>query len=228
MSRARGGAGVQSEDDDLISTMGPWVYGLPIGKTSNSASLVTVCCCSLRRGFEVYKQVCAACHSLEYMAFRELVNVTHTEKEMKAIAAEYEIQDGPNQNGEMFMRPGRLSDKFPSPYPNDEAAKVANNGALPPDLSYVVLGRHGQEDYVYALLLGYTEPPAGFKLQEGLYYNPYFTGQAIGMGQALYDGTIEYEDGTPATASQMAKDVCTFLRFTSEIKHDERKSMVIK
>ncbi|XP_025909228.1 cytochrome c1, heme protein, mitochondrial, partial [Nothoprocta perdicaria] len=105
---------------------------------------------SLRRGFQVYRQVCSACHSLEYVAFRNLVGVTHSEAEAKALAEEVEVLDGPDENGEMFMRPGKISDAFPKPYPNAEAARAANNGALPPDLSYIVNARHGGEDYVFS------------------------------------------------------------------------------
>ncbi|CAN8025112.1 unnamed protein product, partial [Ixodes persulcatus] len=139
-----------------------------------------------------------------------------------------QILDGPNEEGLMFERPGKLSDYFPRPYPNDEAARAANNGSLPPDLSFITNARHGGEDYLFALLTGYCDPPAGVKIQEGQYYNPYFPGGAIGMAQALYNEAMEYSDGTPATVSQMAKDVCTFLKYCTEPEHDERKRMFIK
>ncbi|XP_006107219.1 cytochrome c1, heme protein, mitochondrial [Myotis lucifugus] len=139
-----------------------------------------------------------------------------------------EIQDGPNDDGEMFMRPGKLSDYFPKPYPNPEAARAANNGAVPPDLSYIVRARHGGEDYVFSLLTGYCEPPTGVSLREGLYFNPYFPGQSIGMAPPIYDEVLEFDDGTPATMSQVAKDVCTFLRWASEPEHDHRKRMGLK
>ncbi|KAF0314216.1 Cytochrome c1, heme protein, mitochondrial [Amphibalanus amphitrite] len=188
---------------------------------------------SVRRGYEVYKQVCAACHSMRYVAYRNLVGVTHTEDEAKAEAEQImvgreTVTDGPNDQGEMFQRPGKLSDYFPSPYPNDEAARAANNGALPPDLTYITSARHGGEDYLFHLLTGYCDPPAGVKLQDGQYYNPYFPGGAISMAQALYNEIIEYEDGTPATQSQLAKDVTTFLKWTAEPEHDTRKRMIIK
>ncbi|XP_043216261.1 cytochrome c1, heme protein, mitochondrial-like [Amphibalanus amphitrite] len=183
---------------------------------------------SVRRGYEVYKQVCAACHSMRYVAYRNLVGVTHTEDEAKAEAEQIMVTDGPNDQGEMFQRPGKLSDYFPSPYPNDEAARAANNGALPPDLTYITSARHGGEDYLFHLLTGYCDPPAGVKLQDGQYYNPYFPGGAISMAQALYNEIIEYEDGTPATQSQLAKDVTTFLKWTAEPEHDTRKRMIIK
>ncbi|RXM92852.1 Cytochrome c1, heme protein, mitochondrial [Acipenser ruthenus] len=141
---------------------------------------------------------------------------------------EVEVVDGPDDNGEMFTRPGKLSDYFPKPYPNPEAARAANNGALPPDLSYIVNARHGGEDYVFSLLTGYCDPPAGVSLLEGVYYNPYFPGQAIGMAPPIYNEVLEYDDGTPATMSQVAKDVCTFLRWAAEPEHDQRKRMGLK
>ncbi|XP_072412195.1 cytochrome c1, heme protein, mitochondrial [Chiloscyllium punctatum] len=183
---------------------------------------------SVRRGYQVYKQVCAACHGMEYVAFRNLVGATHTEEEAKALAEEVEVLDGPDENGEMFTRPGKLSDYFPQPYPNSEAARAANNGSLPPDLTHIANARHGGEDYIFTLLTGYCDPPAGISLREGLYYNPYFPGQAIGMAPPIYDEAVEYEDGTPASMSQIAKDVCTFLRWTAEPEHDQRKRMGLK
>ncbi|KYO17639.1 cytochrome c1, heme protein, mitochondrial [Alligator mississippiensis] len=183
---------------------------------------------SVRRGYQVYRQVCSACHSLEYLAFRHLVGVSHTEDEAKALASEVEVQDGPNDEGEMFMRPGKLSDYFPKPYPNPEAARAANNGAMPPDLSYIVLARHGGEDYIFSLLTGYCDPPSGVSVREGLYYNPYFPGQAISMAPPIYNEILEFDDGTPATMSQIAKDVCTFLKWAGEPEHDHRKLMGIK
>ncbi|TPX50695.1 hypothetical protein SeLEV6574_g00759 [Synchytrium endobioticum] len=183
---------------------------------------------SLRRGYQVYREVCAACHSLERIAWRNLVGVTHTENEAKTMAAEYEYEDGPNDRGEMFMRSGKLSDYMPKPYPNEEAARAANAGAYPPDLSCIARARHGEEDYVMALLLGYYDPPAGFKLPEGKHYNPYFPGGAISMARALYDEVVDYEDGTPNNASQLAKDVSAFLAWTSYPEHDERKKMGMK
>uniref|UniRef100_A0A8B9SV13 Cytochrome c n=1 Tax=Anas platyrhynchos TaxID=8839 RepID=A0A8B9SV13_ANAPL len=150
---------------------------------------------SVRRGYQVYKQVCSACHSMEYLAFRNLIGVTHTEEEAKALAEEVEVLDGPDENGEMFTRPGKISDYFPKPYPNPEAARAANNGALPPDLSYIVNARHGGEDYVFSLLTGYCDPPAGVSVREGLHYNPYFPGQAIGMAPPIYNEILEFDDG---------------------------------
>lgn len=142
---------------------------------------------SVRRGYQVYKQVCAACHSMKYIAYRNLVGVSHTEAEAKAEAEESMVRDGPDDQGNYFMRPGKLSDYFPSPYPNEEAARAANNGAYPPDLSYICSARHGGENYIFALLTGYHDAPAGVVLRDGQYYNPYFPGGAISMAQALYN-----------------------------------------
>jgi len=183
---------------------------------------------SARRGYFVYKQVCAACHSMKYVTYRELAGTIMTTEEAKREAEEVMVRDGPDDNGDYFERPGKLSDKFPDPYPNAEAAKAANNGALPPDLTYIIRAREGGEDYIFSLLTGYCEPPAGYELQEGLHFNPYFAGGAISMAQALYNEIIEYEDGTPATQSQLAKDVTTFLRWSTEIEHDVRKRMAVK
>lgn len=183
---------------------------------------------SIRRGFQVYRQVCASCHSVDKIAFRSLVGVTHDEASMKAIAETYEVIDGPNDNGEMFERPGKLSDTIPGPYKNEEQARAANGGALPPDLSLMVKARHYGIDYIFSLLTGYIEPPAGKVMLPGLHYNPYFPGGAIAMAKQLVDGQVEYEDGTPATEGQMAKDVACFLAWTAEPEHDERKKNGLK
>jgi len=183
---------------------------------------------SIRRGFQVYREVCSACHSLSRIAWRNLVGSSYTADEARTQAEDVEYEDGPNDAGEMFTRPGKLSDYLPAPYPNEEAARAANGGGLPPDLSLIIKARHGGADYVYSLLTGYVDPPAGVEIREGLNYNPYFPGGAISMARVLFDGVVEYEDGTPATASQMAKDVVTFLSWAAEPEHDERKKMGLK
>lgn len=213
--------------ESSISASGTEVHS-PENPWSHSGVISSLDHASIRRGYEVYKQVCAACHSMKYIAYRNLIGVSHTEAEAKAEAEEAQVKDGPNDVGEYFMRPGKLSDYFPSPYPNEEAARAANNGAYPPDLSWIVSARKGGEDYIFALLTGYHEPPAGIVLREGQYYNPYFPGGAIGMAQALYNEAMEYSDGTPATASQLAKDVSTFLKWASEPEWDDRKRILIK
>lgn len=178
---------------------------------------------SIRRGFQVYRQICQSCHSIDKIAFRQLVGVSHTEEQMKAIAESYELKDGPDDTGEMFDRPGKLSDKIPGPYRNEQEARSANNGALPPDLSLMVKARHDGANYIYALLTGYVEPPHGKTMLPGLHYNPYFAGGAIAMAKQLEDGQVEFEDGTPSSEAQMAKDVACFLAWTAEPEHDERK-----
>ncbi|KAK4876626.1 hypothetical protein RN001_009132 [Aquatica leii] len=210
---------VKASELELHAPEYPW---------SHSGYLASLDHASIRRGYEVYKNVCAACHSMRFMCYRNLVGVSHTEDEAKAEAAEVQVMDGPNELGEMFERPGKLSDHFPSPYPNEQAARAANNGAFPPDLTYIVSARHGAEDYIFSLLTGYCDAPAGVQLREGQYYNPYFTGGATSMAQAIYDEVIEYEDGTPAYASQLAKDICTFLKWAAEPEHDQRKQMLLK
>lgn len=151
-----------------------------------------------------------------------------TSEEAKAEAAEIEVQDGPDENGHMFMRPGKLSDYVPKPYPNDEAARAANGGALPPDLSLITKARPDGQNYVFSLITGYHEPPAGVTMKGNLNYNPYFPGGAIAMARNLYDGLVDYPDGTPATASQMAKDVTTFLSWAAEPDMEDRRKAGLK
>ncbi|KAL8256776.1 hypothetical protein R6Q59_028817 [Mikania micrantha] len=183
---------------------------------------------SIRRGHQVYQQVCASCHSMSLISYRDLVGVAYTEEETKAMAAEIEVVDGPNDEGEMFTRPGKLSDRFPEPYANEQAARFANGGAYPPDLSLITKARHNGQNYVFALLTGYRDPPAGVSIREGLHYNPYFPGGAIAMPKMLNDGAVEYEDGTPATEAQMGKDVVSFLSWAAEPEMEERKLMGFK
>ncbi|VDN58056.1 unnamed protein product, partial [Dracunculus medinensis] len=182
---------------------------------------------SVRRGYEVYKQVCAACHSMKYIRYRHFVDKIMTEEEAKAEAAEAIIHDI-DDKGMPIERPGTLNDSLPNPYPNAKAAAAANNGAVPPDLSLISYARHGGDDYIFSLLTSYFDPPAGIKVDEGKAYNPYFLGGVISMPQQLYDEGIEYKDGTPATLSQQAKDVSTFLRWTAEPYHDTRKLYAMK
>jgi ubiquinol-cytochrome c reductase cytochrome c1 subunit len=183
---------------------------------------------SIRRGFQVYQAVCANCHSLNFIAYRNLVDVAFTEEEVKAMAADVDVEDGPNEEGEMFSRPGKLTDKLPRPYPNENAARANNNGAYPVDLSLVVKARPHAEDYIFSLLTGYREPPAGVSVREGLYYNPYFAGGAIAMPQQLRPGVLTFDDGAEASISQLAKDVTTFLSWAAEPTHDERKRLGLK
>lgn len=176
-----------------------------------------------QRGLQVYREVCATCHSLDYIAFRNLTDLGYSEDEVKAIAAEYEVQDGPNDEGEMFARPGTPADRFPAPFANEKAARASNGGAYPPDLSLIVDARAGFEDYVYGVLVGYEEAPAGVTMMAGMNYNKYFPGHQIAMAQPLYEDGVTYADGTKASIEQMAKDVTTFLAWASEPNMEGRK-----
>ena len=186
----------------------------------------------LQRGYQVYKEVCAACHAMKFVAFRNLADVGgpgFTAAEVKALAATFEVNDGPNDDGDMFKRPGLPQDKFPSPFPNEKAARAANGGAYPLDLSLIAKARAQGPDYISALLgSGYTQPPAGFALGEGLHYNKYFPGFQIAMPKPLNADQVTYADGTKATVEQMAHDVAAFLMWTAEPKLEERKRMGLK
>ena len=182
---------------------------------------------AMQRGLQVYREVCSGCHGLRFIAFRNLGALGYGEDEIKAIAAEYSIEDGPNEEGEMFERPGRPPDRFPSPFPNDKAAAANNNGAVPPDLSLIVKARTGGADYVHGLLTGYAEPPEDLEILEGQNYNLYFPGNVTAMAPPLFEDAVEYGDGTPATVERMATDVATFLAWTAEPEMEERKSMGI-
>ncbi len=186
---------------------------------------------ALQRGYQVYTEVCSSCHSMKYVSYRNLAEKggpEFTEAQAKAIAASFEVTDGPNADGEMFTRPGKLSDKFVMPYENVKAAQAANGGAYPPDMSVLVKARGGGANYIYSLLQGYEDPPAGITLDEGVYYNKYMYGNKIKMANQLSDGLIEYGDGTEATVEQMSKDVTTFLMWTAEPHLEARHQMGFK
>ena len=183
---------------------------------------------ALQRGFQVYQEVCAGCHGVKYIAFRNLTEIGLSEDQVKAIAAEYEVEDGPDDDGEMFERPAILSDILPLPFANDNAARASNNGALPPDLSLIAKARTGGPDYLHALLVGYEDAPDDVMLNEGMSYNRYFRGNQIAMPPPLDEDAVEYTDGTPATVDQMASDVVNFLMWTAEPKLEVRKRMGIK
>ena len=185
---------------------------------------------SMQRGFKVFKEVCAACHSVNRIAFRNLTEVGFSEEEIKLLAAEYTVNDGPNEEGEMFDRPGLPSDRIPGPYANEQASRAANNGAYPPDLSLIIKAREGGANYVYSLLTGYTEAPKGFVLGENMHYNPYFAsgGRKLAMTPPLTsDGQVVYEDGTNSTIDQMARDVVNFLQWVAEPEMEKRKNLGI-
>ena len=180
---------------------------------------------ALQRGYQVYNEVCASCHSLKYLSYRNLAEKggpEFSEVEAKAIASNFEVTDGPNSTGEMYMRPAKLSDKFVMPYANVEEAKSANGGAYPPDMSVLVKARKGGADYIYSILLGYEDPPEDIKLDDGVYYNKYMYGKKIKMSAPLSDDIVEYSDGTKATTEQMAKDVVSFLMWASEPHLEQR------
>ena len=186
---------------------------------------------SLQRGYQVYQEVCSGCHSIQHLSYRNLSEKGGPEfslDEAKAIAAQFEVTDGPNDDGEMFTRPGRLSDKFVNPFPNIQAATAANGGAYPPDMSVLVKARKGGADYIYSLLLGYEEAPAGYELDDGVYYNKYIPGNKIMMSKPLSEGAVEYSDGTQATEAQMAKDIVTFLTWAAEPNLEARHKMGFK
>ena len=174
---------------------------------------------SLQRGYQVYSEVCAACHSMKYLSYRNLYEPGGPEfskEQAKIIASQFELTDGPNSDGEMFTRAARLSDNFVGPYENVQAATAANGGAYPPDMSVLVKARKGGADYIYSLLLGYEEPPEGITLDDGVYYNKYMAGNKIKMSNPLSEDIVTYLDGTKATEEQMAKDVTSFLAWSAE------------
>jgi len=183
---------------------------------------------ALQRGYQVYAGVCAGCHSLRLLSYRNLMAIGFTEDQVKKIAAAVQVKDGPNDQGEMFDRPGRPGDRFVKPFPNEEAARAGNNGALPPDLSLIVKARADGANYLHALLTGYKPPPAGTKVPEGMQYNLYFPGNQIAMPPPLNEGAVEYADKTKATVDQMARDVTTFLAWAAEPELEKRKRTGIK
>ena len=186
---------------------------------------------SLQRGYQVYQEVCAGCHSVQHLSYRNLFEEGGPEfskEEAKAIASQFEIEDGPNSDGEMFMRPARLSDNFVKPYPNVEASTAANGGAYPPDMSVLVKARAGGADYIYSLLLGYEEAPSDFELDDGVYYNKYMPGNKIKMSEPISDDIVEYSDGTETTKAQISKDVTAFLVWASEPHLESQHRMGFK
>ncbi len=198
----------------------------------------------LQRGFKVYREACAACHSMNLVAFRNLEALGFSDAQVKAIAADYTITDGPDADGEMFERPGVPADRIPSPFPNEEAAAASNNGAAPPDFSLIAKARAVERgfptfvfdvftqyaqsgpDYIHALLTGYQEPPEGKEVPEGNYYNPYFiAGTSLAMAPPLMDDLVTYDDGSPQTVEQYARDVSAFLMWAAEPHLEERKKI---
>ncbi|MCH9753327.1 MAG: cytochrome c1 [Alphaproteobacteria bacterium] len=183
---------------------------------------------SIQRGFQVYREVCQACHSVKYVSYHNLEQIGFSKEEIKAISADYTVKDGPDDSGEMFDRPAMPSDRFVAPYPNDNAARAANNGALPPDLSLMVKARPNGANYIYSILTGYIDPPEGETVPEGMHYNPYFPGKHIAMTPPLMEGMVTYSDGTHSSVEQMSKDVVNFLQWAAEPEMEQRKIMGVK
>lgn len=209
----------QAASDAATPPAQNWSFNGPFGTFDRA---------ELQRGFQVYKEVCAACHGAKYIAFRSLRDIGFSEAEVKALAATYEVTDGPNDQGEMFKRPGLPSDRIPSPFPNEKAARAANGGAYPVDLSLVAKSRVHGPDYLAALLSGYSQPPAGVTVGEGLHYNKYFPGGQIAMPQPLNPDQVTYADGTKATVEQMSRDVAAFLMWAAEPKLEDRHRLGFK
>lgn len=183
---------------------------------------------ALRRGWHVYKNVCKTCHSMDYLFFREMINHSHTEAEVKEIAAEFEMVDeDPGEEGEDVIRACKPRDRIPAPYANEMAARAANGGALPPDLSLICIAREGGEDYIFSLLNGYCDPPAGVTVADGMNFNAYFPGGGIGMAQPIYNETVDYAEmgdkETKPYQSQISKDIVTFLRWACEPAREDLK-----
>jgi ubiquinol-cytochrome c reductase cytochrome c1 subunit len=183
---------------------------------------------ALQRGFQVYKQICSACHAVEHLHFRDLAALGYDEDEIKGLAAGYEVTDGPNDKGEMYKRPGRPSDSIPGPFPNEQAAAAANGGRAPPDLSMIVKAREGGPDHVFAILTGFIKPPNGFTVPEGTFYNEYFPGHLIKMPPPLSADAVSFADKTPATVPQMAHDVATFLTWAADPNLEARHRIGFK
>lgn len=198
----------------------PWSFAGPFGHFDGT---------TLKRGFTVYHQVCSACHGLTGLAYRNLADIGLDGGEISTLASEAEVQDGPNDAGDMYMRPGRPSDHIVPPYPNEQASRASNNGAYPPDLTLIVKARKGGPDYIYSLLTGFSEnPPAGVTIGDGMYYNAYFPGHQIAMSPPLSEGAVDFADGTPATVQQMARDVTTFLTWAASPELEARKRLGLK
>jgi len=206
-----GGPVQAASGGDVTLVSGEWSFAGPFGYFDKGA---------MQRGFQVYREVCAGCHGVEYLAFRNLADLGYNEAEIKAIAADYEVMD---DEGEMFMRPARPADLIPSPYRNDNEARANNNGALPPDLSLIAKARANGADYLYSLLLGYEDAPEGTEVPDGMYYNNAYAGHLIAMPQPIYGDDVEYADGAATTPEGIASDVTHFLMWAAEPKMEVRK-----
>ncbi len=210
-----------AHEEQVHLTRMDWYFDGFFGKFDRAA---------IQRGFQVYREVCSACHSIKRIRFADLSKVGFSVEEIKALAKQYEVSDGPNEEGQMFKRSALISDKIPSPYSNDNEARSANGGSLPPDLSLIIKARPDGANYVYSLLTGYTKTPSGMDVSDGQYYNAYFPGNKISMPPPLSDGQVVYEanGGHKATIEEMSKDVVYFLQWAAEPEMEDRKSMGLK
>ena len=191
-----------------------WSFSGPFGTFDKAA---------MQRGFQVYNEVCAGCHSMKLIAFRNFADLGYNEAEIKALAAQYEVQDGPNDDGEMFMRPAIPADRMPAPYANDNAARAGNNGALPPDLSLIAKARPNGPNYLYSLLSSYDDAPNGQEVPDGMYYNAAYPGHLIAMPQPLYGDDVEFSDGAATSIEAVSADLTQFLMWAAEPKMEVRK-----
>jgi ubiquinol-cytochrome c reductase cytochrome c1 subunit len=216
-----GASAVASEGAGSELPKQDWSFSGPLGTFDEAAK---------RRGFLVYMDACSACHALKHLAYRDLtaLGVGFSPEDIKALAAQFKVEDGPNEDGKMFMRPARPADRLVSRFANKEAARKANNGMYPPDLSLITKARKGGPDYLYAFLTGYGKAPAGVEVQKGMYYNAFAPGGQSGMAQVLFEDLVEYDDGTAATVEQMASDVTHFLAWAADPHMESRKSLGIR
>lgn len=214
-----GGASAQAAEG-IVPPSQDWSFNGVFGKFDKQAA---------QRGLQVYTEVCSACHGLNLVYYRNITALGYSEDQAKAFAAQFEVTDGPNDDGDYFTRPALPSDRFVSPFENEKAAAASNGGKAPPDLSLMVKARMNGADYVYALMTGYKEvPPEGVELPPGAHYNEYFPGHQIAMAAPLFEDAVEYADGTPATVEQMSRDITTFLAWTAEPEMEDRKGMGVK
>ena len=200
--------------DDVALKTRDWSFSGPFGTFDKA---------SMQRGFQVYNEVCAGCHSMKLIAFRNFADLGYNEAEIKALAAQYEVQDGPNDDGEMFMRPAIPADRMPAPYANDNAARAGNNGALPPDLSLIAKARPNGPNYLYSLLSSYEDAPNGKEVPDGMYYNAAYPGHLIAMPQPLYGDDVEFSDGAATSIEAVSADLTHFLMWAAEPKMEVRK-----
>ena len=217
LNLALAGPALAQEHEKLMRNN--WSFDGPLGSFDRA---------SAQRGFQVYKEVCSSCHSMKLVYYRDLRSLGLSEEQVKAVAAEAQIAGSTNDQGEAVERAGLPSDHLKAPFPNDKAARAANGGALPPDQSLIIKAREDGPNYVYSLLQGYVDPPAGTKVPEGQYYNEYFPGHYLAMPPPLRADQVEYADGTKSTLEQESKDIVQFLTWASEPTMESRKQLGVK